>query len=141
MEISEITNKATGGGKHRQLWWVWVADEGMAIQTSIWAPLGEPRGEPPMIPRLGEVIAMTGFTGINHNGIYDKWHTCQLQAEQRTVRFEYPGVDATLLWDRPLNPNRTLQVPRTPRIRTSARQEFEFLVFKNSTYIFEARLL
>ena len=61
---------------------------------------------------------MTGFTGINHNGIYDKWHTCQLQAEQRTVRFEYPGVDATLLWDRPLNPNRTPQVPRTPPPKT-----------------------
>ena len=47
VEISEISNKATGGGRHRQLWWVWLADEGMAIQTSIWAPLGEPRGEFP----------------------------------------------------------------------------------------------
>ena len=50
VEISDIFNEPTGKGQHRQLWYLWVADEDSAIQVSVWAPLGEPSGEPTLIP-------------------------------------------------------------------------------------------
>ena len=114
VEVSPIANKPVQGG-HRQLWWIWIVDALMSIQVSIWSGVGTPRGDPPVIPRVGEVVTLTGFSGVLSNGQWDKWHPCQLQAEQSDLKFAYPGSDASLLWDKQLNPARTLQSqPSTP---------------------------
>ena len=112
VEISAISNKPVSGG-HRALWWIWIVDDTMCIQISIWAGVGTPRGDPPLIPRQGEVVLITGFSGVLSQGQWDKWHPCQLQAEQSDIRFAYPGTDASLLWDKQLNPARTIQPART----------------------------
>ena len=113
VEVSPITNKPVQGG-HRQLWWIWVVDAVMSIQVSIWSGVGTPRGDPPLIPRVGEVVNVTGFAGVLSNGQWDKWHPCQLQAEHTSLKFTYPGSDAALLWDKQLNPARTVSCPTTP---------------------------
>ena len=111
VEVSPITNKPVQGG-HRQLWWIWIVDMHMSIQISIWSAVGTPRGDPPLIPRVGEVVCITGFSGVLSNGQWDKWHPCQLQAESLDLKFAYPGADASLLWDKQLNPGRTIPLTR-----------------------------
>ena len=127
VEVSPITNKPVQGG-HRQLWWIWIVDRAMSIQVSIWSGVGTPRGDPPLIPRVGEVVNVTGFSGVLSNGQWDKWHPCQLQAEHTDLKFAYPGADASLLWDKQLNPARTIQAPSTPEKKVTVAAHGGFVM-------------
>ena len=127
VEVSPITNKPVQGG-HRQLWWIWIVDMSMSIQVSIWSGVGTPRGDPPLIPRVGEVVNMTGFSGVLSNGQWDKWHPCQLQAEHTDLKFAYPGADPSLLWDKQLNPARTIQAPSTPEKKVTVAAHAGFVM-------------
>ena len=128
VDITEATTKEfmKEGSLHtRQLWSFWITDSSRrSIQVAVWNAKGSVRLPHPQTPNKGDVVCVSGFSGlttnysVRENKIFDKFHTCQLSAESPPkggLRFTLQSPDATLGWEKELNPFRSLStLPSTP---------------------------
>ena len=128
VDITEATTKEfmkDGSLQTRQLWSFWITDSSRrSIQVAVWNTKGSIRLPHPQTPNKGDVVSVSGFSSltsnfsVRENKIFDKFHTCQLSAESPPkggLRFTLQPPDATLGWEKELNPSRSISIlPSTP---------------------------
>ena len=84
--------------------------EPSCVQLSVWGPVGE---IVPQAPRVGEVVRIRGLTGVKPTYPFDKWHAIELQSSWQDLQVVPCEEDASLPWEKNLNPNRTVQTARS----------------------------